>query len=523
LEPLVGQVDETIIYIRAAEDAIFGLIQGDITLTSEGANSRIVEVNGLVLNEPILNSKELKGGLVGSSYSETTGYAQQGVVFSAIGLPLGLTISNDGSVSGIPTVGMLNQEVLVTASNGYCSTTKVFTISIAKANASIFISNTSHVYNGTAKEVSISTVPEGLPVLIAYGSTTEPPTSAGSYNVQVSIVSNSYQGYESKIMTIAKGIALLSIESEVHTYDGKPHPAKFSTVPADLPISILYNNTLTPPINASVYAVTANVNSPNYEGVKSGILTINKAPLTISANSISRVYLEANPVLSFSYSGFVNGENSNVIDQLPDISTDAGLTSDVGSYPIILSGGSDNNYSMELQNGSLTINKASQSITFQTIGNRFSNDTPFEIFASASSALQVIFTVVNGPAQIDGNVLSLTNESGSVTIRAHQSGNNNYLPVSQDQSFDVILVLEIDPGSNSIQVYPNPASNYLIIIVPNDQYGFDAELVNSLGVRIKSFKVFERIEVSVSDLATGLYQMRLIKNNKIITRNILIK
>ena len=42
-------------------------------------------------------------------------------------------------------------------------------------------------------------------------------------------------------------------------------------------------------------------------------LTVTPAPLTITANGVSRIYGASDPALGVSYSGFVNGETSSVL------------------------------------------------------------------------------------------------------------------------------------------------------------------------------------------------------------------
>jgi subtilase family serine protease len=79
-----------------------------------------------------------------------------------------------------------------------------------------------------------------------------------------------------------------------------------------------------------------------------------KAPLTAKAEDKSKVVGAANPPLTISYTGFVNGENKSAITE-PTIATTATTSSPVGSYPIALSGGSAANYALSLQNGTLTV------------------------------------------------------------------------------------------------------------------------------------------------------------------------
>jgi hypothetical protein len=79
--------------------------------------------------------------------------------------------------------------------------------------------------------------------------------------------------------------------------------------------------------------------------------------------------------------------------------------------------------------------KLDQTITFGAITNRVLGDAPFTLTATASSGLPVSFSIVSGPATIEGDVITLTG-AGYVTVRASQSGDTNYNAApSVDQTF----------------------------------------------------------------------------------------
>ena len=92
-----------------------------------------------------------------------------------------------------------------------------------------------------------------------------------------------------------------------------------------------------------------------------GNLTVTPASLTITANSVSRVYGATDPVLGASYSGFVNGETSIVLGgTLSVVDSDAAPTTGVGSYAgvITASGRTSTNYTITYVAGNLTVTPA---------------------------------------------------------------------------------------------------------------------------------------------------------------------
>ena len=67
-----------------------------------------------------------------------------------------------------------------------------------------------------------------------------------------------------------------------------------------------------------------------------GTLTVNPAHLTVTGNSPSRQYGDANPTLSGAVSGFVNGQTLRDVrgGRFGALHPTAGVTSGVGTYPV---------------------------------------------------------------------------------------------------------------------------------------------------------------------------------------------
>jgi hypothetical protein len=83
--------------------------------------------------------------------------------------------------------------------------------------------------------------------------------------------------------------------------------------------------------------------------------TITKATLTITADNKTKTQGDPNPSFTFTYSGFVAGENSSSLTTIPTATCSANNSSAVGSYPITPAGGVAANYTFVYQNGTLTI------------------------------------------------------------------------------------------------------------------------------------------------------------------------
>ena len=94
---------------------------------------------------------------------------------------------------------------------------------ISKATATVNISGTDQIYDGTPKQVTVSTSPNNLPVTIMYSGSSAAPTLAGDYSVMVTVTSPNYSGAASgRVLKIAKAIPLLSSITATSIVVGQP-------------------------------------------------------------------------------------------------------------------------------------------------------------------------------------------------------------------------------------------------------------------------------------------------------------
>jgi hypothetical protein len=93
--------------------------------------------------------------------------------------------------------------------------------------------------------------------------------------------------------------------------------------------------------------------------------TVFPAVLTVTATNLTSIYGQPLPTLTYSYSGFVNGDTASVVSGTPALTTAAMAGSPVGAYPITVATGSlaAANYSFRYMNGTLTIQPAALIIT----------------------------------------------------------------------------------------------------------------------------------------------------------------
>ena len=116
-----------------------------------------------------------------------------------------------------------------------------------------------------------------------------------------------------------------------------------------------------------------------------GNLSITPRPITITANSLSRIYGNANPALTFAVGGqgLVNG------DQLGGaLATTAGLTSGVGTYGITQGTLiASNNYAVSFVGGQLTVTPRPITIDANSFSRIYGNANPALTFAVGGQGL----------------------------------------------------------------------------------------------------------------------------------------
>jgi hypothetical protein len=111
---------------------------------------------------------------------------------------------------------------------------------------------------------------------------------------------------------------------------------------------------------AGTYAITCTGGTATDYAIsyQPGTLTINPAPLTVTASSPSMTYGSTVPTISPSYTGFVNGDSPSSLTTVPTCITTATPSSPVGSYPTTCSRASDPNYTNTYVSGTLSIEYA---------------------------------------------------------------------------------------------------------------------------------------------------------------------
>ncbi|GEM_PF-3671059 len=402
------------------------------------------------------------------------------------------------------------------------------TLTVTQAMLTVTADDKSRVYGEQNPVLSISydgfvngddaSVFDTPPVI----STTADVTSdVGAYPITIAAeqeASNYEVGVNNGILTVTPAMLTASADDKTRTY-GADNPSLTITYDG------FVNDDTVEDITEPVASVNANVASPvgeygitltggdaaNYGiSLENGTLSVTPATLIARASDATRNKGEQNLTFQIEYEGFVNSETAAVIDVEPTASTQATETSDRGTYDITLSGGSDDNYDLELINGTLTVTgpvfETPASITFDplVLGDQATEDISLQ--NTGDGELSVSAIALPAGYSVDRSVFSLANGSStsiSLTFTPTQGGvfSGDLVITSNDGERSIALsgegqiVTAIDDevlDIEEVSIYPNPASHRLTV----DMSDSPARVANLMLVDLKGNTVWSTEAVS---------------------------
>ncbi|MBA4777937.1 MBG domain-containing protein, partial [Blastomonas sp.] len=207
---------------------------------------------------------------------------------------------------------------------------------------------------------------------LVFGSVATIASNAGSYAITGSGASatNYDFTYAPGTLTITKALLTVTADNASREY-GLANPVFTGTISglrngdtASVISGLVYGSSATSGSSVGSYAITGSgASATNYDfAYVPGTLTITRALLTVTADNASREYGLANPVFTGTISGLRNGDTASVVSGLV-YGTNAGISSNVGTYAITGSGGSAANYDFAYVPGTLTITRALLTVT----------------------------------------------------------------------------------------------------------------------------------------------------------------
>lgn len=243
----------------------------------------------------------------------------------------------------------------------------------------------------------------------------------------------------SQTFTVNKATLTITADAQTKLF-GAPNPAltfQYSgwknsdteTVLDTKPVaSTTVSITTSPGTYANAITVSGGLDN-NYDFIYvSASFTIGKGTIIAWLDSKTKEYGQENPVLTYHYTGFMNGDNESVLDNVPYPTTYVNRNTAVGIYSgsITMTGGLDDKYTIMNVPANFTVTKANQSITFNALEPKTYGDESFILTATSNSGLTISYTCSNSDvAIVTGNKVSIIG-AGTALITASQEGNDNY-------------------------------------------------------------------------------------------------
>jgi hypothetical protein len=191
----------------------------------------------------------------------------------------------------------------------------------------------------------LKVIADMTPPTVIVSRTTGSGVVSGTYNVTISF-SEEVTGFAVGDIFVTGG-SLSNLTQNGSLYQVDVTPTSYGQVKVSVPVGIAQDE-------------AANSNLASNE-----LITSAKAMLTVTADAKTKVYGAANPTLTFSYSGWKNGDTQSVLTTIPTASTTVSPTSAVGvnAGAITVSGGVDDNYDFTYIPGDFTVTKAMLTVT----------------------------------------------------------------------------------------------------------------------------------------------------------------
>ncbi len=190
------------------------------------------------------------------------------------------------------------------------------------------------------------------------------------------------------------------------TYAGMSRPVGFISSRAGFNATVTYAGSSLAPREVGSYPVSLISADPLVAGAVTGTLVIAKAPLTARPVDQRRMLGGDNAPLVVGYEGFLGGDSASVLDSAPVASTKAVKNSKPGDYPITLTGGADNNYTLTLAAGTLKV--VTYAGAYETL----------LVAPGGGDPLGKVEVTVSATAPTFTGVLNLAEESAPVAITA---------------------------------------------------------------------------------------------------------
>jgi gliding motility-associated-like protein len=389
-------------FIQAAANAVaFTVTAKPITVTASSGQSKIY---GSV-NPALTYSITAGGPLIGADAFTGTLTRDVGESVGSYAINQGsLALNSNYSLSFVSAnFAITPKAITVTADNaskvyGSIDPVLTYTVSAALVGTDTFSGNLSRI---AGENIGSYAINQGTLALSANYILTVNPANFSITSKSITITANAGQ---SKVYGQTNPILSYAITSGGPLITGDAFTGTLSRATGESVGSYAINQgTLALNSNYSITYVPSS-------------FAISQATLTIRADNKERFFGNANPPLTATYVGFVNGETNTVLTTQPTLSTTANLASAIGDYPITVSGAAATNYAISYVNGILKVKAGAPTninLASTTLYENKAVGTNAGTLSSTSDDPSATFsyTLVTGSGDTDNSLFSIAGAS----------------------------------------------------------------------------------------------------------------
>ena len=376
---------------------------------------------------------------------------------------------------------------------------------ITPATLTVSAKNATKVYGAALSALSASysglingDIPASLASLPILSTTATSSSPVGPYSINASGAADSDYTISYVPGTLSVTTASLTITADGKT---KVYGAGLPTLTAsysglvngDTSTSLTTKPTVattaTPSSQVGSYAITASgAVDPNYTiSSLGGTLTVSPATLTVSADDLTRLQGEANPPLTYTLAGLVNGDTASVVSGTPSLSTTATIVSPNGQYPITIAVGTLTaaNYDFITVGGTLTV-ADTPATTITLTASPGSTST----YGQALTFTATVSPTVSGNPTPTGNVAFEVDgiPIGSAVALANGSATSGFPTIPNAGGHTIGAIYSGDgfyaTNSHSVTQTVNPA---MVVMTAEDQSKVYGSVVPNLTVSYAGF------------------------------------
>ena len=319
----------------------------------------------------------------------------------------------------------------------------------------------------------------GNQIIVTYSTTATSSSPAGTYPITATVSGSSAKNYQVIVnagtLTISSATQTLTVAANNATRAyGAANPTFTGSITgAQNGDTFLENFSTTANTTSNVgsYPIVPSASGNNLSNynvvIDDGTLTVTAAATTTTVSAPASTSYGSSITLTATVTSsagipagvatFFNGSNVLGTGTLngSGVATLTTSTLPVGTDAITASYAASGNFAGSNSTATnVTVNQASQTITFPAIASRAYGSAPFAVSAtsSAGSGFPVTITVQSGPAVISGGTVTLTG-AGPVVLLATQAGNADYSSATATQSFQVTPAPLTVTANNATRVY----------------------------------------------------------------------